>query len=95
MTLPVYGIQSGADCTIRVWDLSLAVYVCEFRKHHSTIYGMMFSRDGSILASGNYGNMVTTVTNGNCTGGMDDSVVLWDATVFEEEQKRKNASSEG
>lgn len=33
--------------------------------------------------------------NAVSTGGMDDNIVLWDTAVFEEEQKRKNASSEG
>ena len=42
----------GVDCTIRVWDLGLAVHVCEFKKHQAAIYSLMFSRDGSILASG-------------------------------------------
>ena len=35
----------GIEYTIRVWDISLAEHVCEFKR--------MFSRDGSILASGN------------------------------------------
>jgi len=28
-------------------------------------------------------------------GGMDQCVILWDTSVFEEEQKRKTASTEG
>ena len=50
--------HTGVDCTIRVWDLSLAVHVCEIRKHHATIYSLMFSGDGNILASGNHSNMM-------------------------------------
>ena len=28
-------------------------------------------------------------------GGVDQCVLLWDTSVFEEEQRRKNASTEG
>ncbi|XP_065886534.1 transcription initiation factor TFIID subunit 5-like [Dysidea avara] len=74
-----YLASSGADCTIRVWDLSLAVLVCEFKRHQDTVHSLVFSRDGTLLAS----------------GGMDQCVILWDTSVFEEEQRRKNASTEG
>jgi len=42
----------GVDCTIRVWDLSLAVLVCEFKRHQDRVYSLVFSRDGTLLASG-------------------------------------------
>lgn len=43
---------SGADKRILVWDIGKAQKLCELKGHTETIYQLMFSRDGNILASG-------------------------------------------
>ena len=35
-----------------VWDIGKANKLCELKGHSDTIYQLMFSRDGTILASG-------------------------------------------
>ena len=45
-------LVTGADKNILVWDIGKASKVCELKGHTDTIYQLMFSRDGTILASG-------------------------------------------
>ena len=59
------------DKRILVWDISSASQLCELRGHKDTVYQLMFSRDGTLLAS----------------GGMDNCVKLWDVGIFAEEDK--------
>lgn len=44
--------SAGADKRILVWDVGKAHKLCELKGHTDTICQLMFSRDGSILASG-------------------------------------------
>ena len=48
----MYMCCSGADKSILVWDIGKAHKVCELKGHRDTIYQLVFSRDGTILASG-------------------------------------------
>ena len=43
---------TGADKRILVWDIGKASKVCELKGHTDTVYQLVFSRDGTILASG-------------------------------------------
>jgi len=61
----------GADKKLIVWDLNNGSHLCDLSGHTDAVYQLAFSRDGSILAS----------------GGLDNCVKLWDATVFEETGK--------
>ena len=64
-------LSAGVDKKIVVWDVNNASHVCELSGHTDTIYQLVFSRDCTILAS----------------GGLDNCVKLWDASVFEETGK--------
>ena len=44
----------GADKRIMVWDIGKAQKLCELKGHTDTVYQLVFSRDGNILASGIY-----------------------------------------
>ena len=88
--------SAGADKRILVWDVGKAHKLCELKGHTDTIYQLMFSRDGSILASG-----VCRVQTRKChlhflcscmwytqvviflIGGLDNCVKLWDVSTFE------------
>ena len=63
-----YVLYPGTDQRILVWDIGSAAQVCELKGHSDSIYQLAFSRDGSILAS----------------GGLDNSVKLWNTSGFEE-----------
>ena len=43
---------AGVDKRILVWDIGKAHKLCELKGHTDTVYQLMFSRDGTILASG-------------------------------------------
>ena len=45
-------ILSGADKRIMIWDIGKANKLCELKGHTDTVYQLVFSRDGNILASG-------------------------------------------
>ena len=64
------------DQRILVWDLSTASQVIELKGHSGTVYQLVFSRDGTLLAS----------------GGADNCIKLWDASGFEELAKSVNLS---
>ena len=61
-------MHAGLDKRVLVWDISTAALVCELRGHTGPVYQLVFSRDGSLLAS----------------GGMDGCLRLWDVACFEE-----------
>lgn len=63
--------SSGADQRILIWDIGSAAQVCELKGHSDSVYQLVFSRDGSILAS----------------GGLDNCVKLWDASGFDGDGK--------
>ena len=66
----------GLDRRVLVWDLNLATQVCELKGHQDAVYQLVFSRDGTLLAS----------------GGRDDCLKLWDVSSFEEAAKSMNSS---
>ena len=66
----------GVDRHIIIWDLGSASQVCELKGHRDTVYQLAFSRDGTILASGEG----------------DNCVKLWDASNFEEAAKSIDSS---
>ena len=47
-------VLAGADKRVLVWDIGKAHKLCELKGHSDTVYQLMFSRDGTILASGTY-----------------------------------------
>ena len=55
-------LAAGADRSILVWDIGKASKVCELKGHTDTIYQLMFSRDGTILASGMSAHLVLTTS---------------------------------
>ena len=64
-------VLKGVDRRILIWDLGSASQVCELKDHTHTVYQLVFSRDGTLLAS----------------GGLDNCVKLWDVASFEENSK--------
>ena len=64
-------VCAGVEKKIIVWDLNNASHVCELSGHSDTVYQLVFSRDGTILAS----------------GGLDNCVKIWDASIFEDPGK--------
>ncbi len=64
-------MNAGTDKRILVWEVGGATQLCELRGHQDTVYQLVFSRDGSLLAS----------------GSGDNSVKLWDVAAFLEEDK--------
>ena len=68
MSLISLPLITGVDRRIIVWDISTAAQVCELKGHTDTVYQLVYSRDGTILAS----------------GGLDKCVKLWDTSIFEE-----------
>ena len=66
----------GLDRRILIWDLNTAVQVCELKSHQDAVYQLVFSRDGTLLAS----------------GGRDNCIKLWDVGSFEETAKSMNSS---
>ena len=56
-------LAAGADKSILVWDIGKASKVCELKGHTDTIYQLMFSRDGTILASGMSAHLVLTTSH--------------------------------
>ena len=45
---------SGVDKRIMIWEMGKAQKLCELKGHTDTVYQLVFSRDGNILASGTY-----------------------------------------
>ena len=62
---------TGADKRILIWDVGSASQQCELRGHKDTVYQLVFSRDGALLAS----------------GGGDNTVKLWDVAAFVDDDK--------
>ncbi len=59
-----------------MWDIPSASQVIELKGHTAAVYQLVFSRDGTLLAS----------------GGMENCVKLWDAANFEEHAKSMNSA---
>ncbi len=71
-------VTSGRDKTIRLWDLS-SQYVAKFKDHRS-IFKMIFSPDGSLLASEgiSYENKNVDPVRFPMGIGRDNAVSIWD-----------------
>ena len=42
----------GADSQVLIWDLATGTMVAQLAGHTNTVYDLCFSRDGTMLASG-------------------------------------------
>ena len=69
--MPLLHTYSGTDKRILVWEVGGATQLRELKGHQDTVYQLVFSRDGSLLAS----------------GGGDNTVKLWDVSTFVDEDK--------
>ncbi len=71
INLSIHSDLPGSDKRILIWDISSASQLCELRGHKYTVYQLVFSRDGALLAS----------------GGGDNTVKLWDVAAFVDDDK--------
>ena len=52
-----YLASAGVDTNILVWDIATKVMVGQFKGHNDTVHTLAFSRDGEVLASGNFAHL--------------------------------------
>ena len=53
-SLTLYLYDLGVDKQVLIWDISNGELVAQLPGHTDTIYSLAFSREGNILASGQY-----------------------------------------
>lgn len=76
-----YVISSSKDGTIKYWDADKFIHILTLHRHHSEVWGVAVSLDGTFLVSGSH----------------DRSIRIWQQTttpVFVEEEEERRLEKE-